>query len=969
MGHQQLVAQIRYQLERLRARNAQHEFEHLCRQLARCRISERVLPATGPVGTGGDQGRDFETYQSYTRERNGGASQSFRVTHDDKKLAFCCTLQTDNLPVKIRTDVQSVCATGSKPDSIYIFCEANLPVSRRHSLQSWALEQHQVILEILDGEAIAEQLSAPDTFWIAEDYLGVPVSEFPKSPEHHVAYQKQLALWKGSKKKITNLSSFLLAQSNLRYCVENEDLRADCSFWNSLFEEWHKINGLPPPLRRKAIYEICWSTLNVKGHLLEVSDLLSDYYSTVQDDLTTIELKQASTLLTYAYGIWMGGGLNMSLEQLHAWRRCLLDEAERRLDIETRPSQRCLLLEQKGFLHLIPWPGADVDADRIAAVKSWTQILDLLSKAHMYPLERFLGTLAEVSSMLSSTIGFKNLCARLDDALAQRAGRVSAARTRTQRAHGHRKVDDLLSALTELHNAKSPYFSHESTFELATVLAEISHIYEELGMHLAAKYYALATAALGEHSEDEGVIRMAIHGLRCVGDADFLMGMWVGCIESFNLVLLLTAATQETADVEGDKEQLDRVIAIICLIEEAAKETCLPLGQDIESLIAKNPFVSSIRVNEEMARHILGQARSNPEYELPAIPFSDIGVRRHYSWKALGVEWSISCSNDLSGVMYTEALAAAVQIVLVELAALDPCFLPGQVSINVIASSFHGVQTAKYDDGKCSVVVGVDEDVLNVSNIKDLFAVAIEICVVPSSHADWTMMIVEEMINTDIFGKLMIGAPYWALLQVVKADCQLPRPTDAIERMAYRVRSLSEHPGLRPPLDIAPWLEENEIVRVIWRRYDRITRSIPRTLTRLMNDEISATAIGRIRALGFKDWHILGAVANWVANLRFQHEAGRPPAGEQDLSQLLEIIQGGDSASSFDPPLEHFDESSIKMAECAFLGAFVSGSGVCLPDGYSDWENIRAFAKRRLGYDKDIESRPDFTSPPESPAR
>jgi hypothetical protein len=61
----QLAAYIRFQLEQLKAQNKHHEFEHLARHFARLRICESVLPATGPVGAGGDQGRDFESYRSY----------------------------------------------------------------------------------------------------------------------------------------------------------------------------------------------------------------------------------------------------------------------------------------------------------------------------------------------------------------------------------------------------------------------------------------------------------------------------------------------------------------------------------------------------------------------------------------------------------------------------------------------------------------------------------------------------------------------------------------------------------------------------------------------------------------------------------------------------------------------------------------------------------------------------------------
>jgi hypothetical protein len=55
----QIIAQIRFALARLSERNAHHEWEHVCRHLTRERICSNILPATGPVQAGGDQGRDF----------------------------------------------------------------------------------------------------------------------------------------------------------------------------------------------------------------------------------------------------------------------------------------------------------------------------------------------------------------------------------------------------------------------------------------------------------------------------------------------------------------------------------------------------------------------------------------------------------------------------------------------------------------------------------------------------------------------------------------------------------------------------------------------------------------------------------------------------------------------------------------------------------------------------------------------
>src|SRR2546426_9427514 len=89
----QVIAQIRFQLDQLSAKNAYHDFEHLCRHLTRARICSNILPATGPVSAGGDQGRDFETFRTYL-STSSIADSSFVGMASEKVIAFACSLES-----------------------------------------------------------------------------------------------------------------------------------------------------------------------------------------------------------------------------------------------------------------------------------------------------------------------------------------------------------------------------------------------------------------------------------------------------------------------------------------------------------------------------------------------------------------------------------------------------------------------------------------------------------------------------------------------------------------------------------------------------------------------------------------------------------------------------------------------------------------------------------------------------------
>lgn len=83
---------IRYQLSKLGERNSAHVFEQLCFELARARHVRNLLPATGPVQAGGDQGRDFESFRTGLGNAGLGSSSFLSLISDDVVVG-ACTLQ------------------------------------------------------------------------------------------------------------------------------------------------------------------------------------------------------------------------------------------------------------------------------------------------------------------------------------------------------------------------------------------------------------------------------------------------------------------------------------------------------------------------------------------------------------------------------------------------------------------------------------------------------------------------------------------------------------------------------------------------------------------------------------------------------------------------------------------------------------------------------------------------------------
>jgi hypothetical protein len=181
----ELTAYIRFQLGQLSAKNAEHKFEYLAYDLARLRVASNLLPATGPVQSGGDQGRDFESYRTFLAE-SSISNSSFAGCVSEGVVVGACTLDK-KIVTKIKSDLRTIFAQGERPVHVAYFCEVDLVVSKRHILKQYCQNSYGATLDIFDGQTIADMLPDRDTSWIADKYLEIPSELWPATSldEHY----------------------------------------------------------------------------------------------------------------------------------------------------------------------------------------------------------------------------------------------------------------------------------------------------------------------------------------------------------------------------------------------------------------------------------------------------------------------------------------------------------------------------------------------------------------------------------------------------------------------------------------------------------------------------------------------------------------------------------------------------------------------------------------------------------------
>lgn len=711
----ELAQYIRFQLSQLRSLNKHHTFEDLARQFARLRICENILPATGPVGTGGDQGRDFETYRSYLAG-TPIATSSFlgRVANSEKKLVFACSLQ-EKIVAKIKSDVKTICGSAEKIDGVYYFCEANLPVAKRHDLQQWSRDTFTTELEVFDGQALSEQLTDLDVFWIAEEYLDVPAEMYPRIAKEPTPYTEYQDRWLNDSRRPYSYADFFQVKYGIRAATFETFAKPDIVKWIATMEMFRGAE-FPLELQRRATYEICVAALRGQNNLTAKRSLVEEYFSNIEALSSASELEDAAILLSYCSTAVLKGHFEIAPEKLLQWSRTLIKRLEGNLKIAPNPHVRCNLLQVRGYAGLLQvGKGPALVFDPKEGMKWWSRLVKEIPNAPLFPLEHFADLLCKMTEWIGEDPQFRKLAQNVDELLSARSSEYVAADKCRERALTYYKNERYVLAIQELHQAKVKWFSAETLHGSLLAMLLLSSCYHHLGLLYAAKYYAACVAYLAYYHNDDRVKQFIPKALFALAGHCYGAGEWFSFLQLASLAFS-AHNMYDVSESDDDEEEhdLDRTFGHTCILKAITQRLDPALSGEVDAEIARWPIDPGIPTGlSELAKNefrnwqtwSLDTLWTTAQQQLSGRPFCDLGTQRTICWKALGINWSVHFENDWSTVIMAEEFVATLQILLADLAGEDLCLLPTTVKI----------QSCLTESGSCSIKDEPNNQLVQVS--------------------------------------------------------------------------------------------------------------------------------------------------------------------------------------------------------------------------------------------------------------
>ncbi|WP_335986953.1 hypothetical protein [Glycomyces sp. MUSA5-2] len=992
---EQLAQFIRFRLHDLGSQNAHHEFEHLCRYVTKARFVSNVIPATGPVSAKGDQGRDFETFRTYLKDELP-FSVGFLALATEDTVACACTLRSKDLRTKIKSDVESICSQGTPVDQVYFFTSEGLASGIRHEVQDEVRAEHGVELEIVDGAALSELLADPELYWIAEEYLHLPAELQPPPPEPDPSlpgwYVKLRGDWQARTEPPSAFGDLLELSRCLRYATFHDDASRDLAGWMQLTERI--LNSHPDlEMRQRVRYELAVAHLRGTGTLVPAEQHVLDFFAELNSVNSPTLLSDASRLLQYCSASSVSGTSNLTWPQVAAW----IDQTRERTRIclEASPHHhaRSILLEVTVTLalqidntliaeHPLP-PGEQIEIpvgefdygdlppvhpqmpllDLDGGMAALVELVDALPDARMLPIEALTERFSLLTPILVGHAQYSKVRDGLDAVLAAQGAHDKVAHQCLQRAMQLARTGQLLHALRELHEAKINWWHGDTLHESLHAMNIIADIYGHLHMPLAAKKYALAVAAIAMQSTDDHDRYYVPRALFQAASYDHQAGAWITSAETTAVALL--AQLQYTADPINFgrfpylKYAITQQQVTFIAAQQHRPALVDPLRQILDVAGFGQHLYESITESNETTSWDEQQWIESTD-DMTAAPFADADRQWQTRFSALGLRWRVVSDNHRTSVLAAEEFTASMQVLLVELASLDPLFLPADLEIEVRTPSRSGAGTFDFDAQSSQEhpdrwIVDAPTGPVDVDRWpRQLLKVAVKILIAHSMlPAREFLGLLNQAFASGLAHKLEFGRPYRELADLNGADYRSPAaavhvpplgdPDDFPDRCA---------PHLKSPTTPGPGYSTETALAEVRARYENLPPVLRHSLPRLLADPSAFAVFSELRTDGWKDWHLLNALANLVINARITARHGTHTAEAIESYQRHLREEQHRPEAPDDPSIEPSDVTRVSLEFALGMSATATalGWGLQFNRNPIDSASVLTILGNRYGY-------------------
>lgn len=929
MKRKELISQIRFQLDQLSSRNEHMIFEHLTRHFARARIHKNFIPATGPVQAGGDQGRDFETFHSYISQTNISSSV-FIGDFSTTPIVGACSLQKEPIKSgKIVGDITTILGSGTNVERIYFFSSEDIPVGHRHKLIDQVKQDFNVELEILDGQALSEQLVDKDLFWIAHEFLNIPIEYYPKE-EFHGEYSSLRSDYEDYIITTYSTETFVDIVNALRYIYKDPDLVNDVPFWLKHLEYFIKSDDVRKT-QRNALYEKAIVNIISKNDVSDLKQIFDNYFSDYQDYVSAKEIEKAINLLSLSFSTKKMLGHDIADESMKAVRSSLLEIVDEQIKLEKgNPNLVASYISLKANAALNLSHDLNSFEDSIANyITVIEELIKILPEASMFPITRLSSFLnKQIEILLKLDIGTENIesiVTQVEKFSADKEGEFHDAESKRNRAISYLKYDKPHKAIKTLHQVKNKWFNQETIKGSILSAMLISQTYQKLNLNFAAKYYAMAGGHLIFKGEDDGLLKYLPEVLNTISSIDYALGNWINFIEVLDLAIPTFHTIKKDFDIY-EKESSFSILYHISIAKYINDRFQIGLDHYINHKLDSWGYLKDEIIElESKAKESFDKIEElelikTLHTQLVNPPFNDLGEHNSINFNMFGLEFRIEFENSYHTVAIAEQFSAIIQILLADLIEVDLHNLQIPVLIKLESNA---------DEPNFKQLPSHENSIWHVSFPLSQTQKSEEIYKAQFNYIEFILALLADI-------SLLNNEKLFNMLEVKFKDEGLTSKTTFVNSYEHLFRQFYSEEAFNSSYrnhftcnnldynfsssaneyyiwnsDISPHYNEEKIIKDIDNRIEHLS-PVNVTFPKLKKNEDFIIAIDKLRTEGHLDWQIYMAIVNNAVNYKINRIA-QPKTPEEIFHFFKKHMNKKEDEWYVELPLELFSYEKLKM--------------------------------------------------------
>ncbi|MFD2938468.1 dsDNA nuclease domain-containing protein [Flavobacterium sp.] len=762
--------------------------------------------------------------------------------------------------------------------------------------------------------------------------------------------------------------------------------------WLDLLKHYIDLEQTFTSCRRKAVYEYIFlllspdsKTFTVKNTIEGTENLISYYFENLDDRNSFSDLEDDIILLEIAAKYSLTFPELIKSQDVENWRNSIYKVISSRISKHNNTDELCLALQLMGNFHFHNDPSASMLQKTAGAVEFYRKIPDLLEQAKTYSIatlnnqsEGILNILIRQEVEIQAVHTLEVFLQSIEKLAGEKGQNLAAAKILLQRSFTYLSrpsSNNYLAALACLHKAKDNCNHDDGRAYLIIVLNNISKVYLDLGMNLAAKYYALSAVWACVHFGDYGALKLMGESYASVFDADYRQGSWISALD--NIQNYLYARFEFNADyidvnkdiVFGNALADTAIILIAGPVIHSELQGFLQFQKQKLGWIYTEFLQGAGRGVESELRDI-NTLKELLQKKLSMAPFSDIGPVRKIEFETYGIGWKIAFSNEAEMTAIAEEFTALLQIILCEIGLLGADLhllqMPITIHLDQNQEYTHNLkQRMSHDEAVWDLAIPAFKDIgqQNVQYHYAFLATCIKILLsnislLPSKEFYGAFDALYTKQNLGHKGLILNGFQKVYFNLVSQEEFKESRRSD------FNPVSFNDFDPQTLKLDIkiedlSVKYDQASSLAKISEHYRSANTSLSVSLKIWKRDPDFKALVNSMRSTGFLDWQILSALSNFViaikANIILQKN---PPSTQQEASALKTKLSAEMRIQLEDQNYIPIPVEWLRSPELSFyidklpvdiLESFGLENGM----KYPNFRAVRSYLSRRLGFGSD----------------